>query len=97
MIDNLNPNKPVTLESLEKSATIKTLKIERDTKKAAYNSKIKDIKAQIKAAEYSTTLSEVERQNKIYMLNKEKEALTEQRDLEVKEYNNKIDEIRANK
>ncbi len=96
-IDDLNPNKPVTLESLEKSAAIKKLKVERDTKKAAYNSKIRDIKAQIKAAEYSTTLTETQRQNKIYTLNKEKTSLTEQRDTTVKEYNDKIKEIRKTK
>lgn len=97
IIDNLNPNKPVTLESLEASASVKKLKIERDTKKAAYNSKIKDIKAQIKAAEYSTTLTEAERQNKVYTLNKEKTSLIEQRDDIVKEYNDKISEIKNNK
>ena len=96
-IDNLNPNKPVTLASIEKKAAIKKLKIERDAKKAAYNSKIKDIKAQTTAAEYSTTITDVQRQNKIYTLNKEKQSLIEQRDAAIKEYNAKINEIRNNK
>lgn len=95
VIDNLNPNKPVTLEELETSASIKTLKNQRNEIKSAYNSRIKDINAQIKAAEASTTITDVQRQNKIYTLNKEKSALIEQRDKEIKNYNNKIAELKA--
>lgn len=97
IIDNLNPNKSVTLEELETSASVKTLKNERDEIKAAYNSKIKDVNAQIKAAESSTTISDVQRRNKIYTLNKEKTALTEERDKVVLEYNNKIKALKNSK
>ena len=94
IIDELNPNKPMTLESIETRANIKTLKIERDAKKATYNSKIKDLNAQVKAAQYSTTLTEVQRQDKIHTLNKQKKELTTKRDTMIKEYNAKITEIR---
>ena len=98
LIDNLNPNKPVTLEGLETEAQIKTLKNERNELKSAYNSRIKDVKAKIKAAEKSTTLSDVQRQNKIYTLNKEKQELELQRDAAVEKYNNRIKKIKeANK
>lgn len=97
IIDNINPARPVTLENIENSAAIKHMKIERNTKKAAYNSKIKDISAQIKAAQYSTTLTEVERQDKIHTLDKEKTSLIEQRDTTIKEYDEKINELRRNK
>lgn len=93
--DNLNPNKPVTLEELEVTATIKTLKNEKKEKKAAYKSRIKDIKAQITAAEASTTITEVQRQNKIYTLNREKEALENQLDLAMLEYDNKIKKLKT--
>ena len=96
-IDNLNPNKPVSLESIEKKAAIRKLKVERDAKKATYNSRIKDIKAQTTAAEYSTTITEVQRQNKIYTLNKEKQELINQRNAVVKSYNEKINEIKNKK
>ncbi len=95
--DNLNPNKPVTLEELEISATVKTLKNEKKEKKAAYKSRIKDINAQITAAEYSTTITEVQRQNKIYTLKREKEALENQLDLAMLEYDKKIKELKAKK
>lgn len=94
VIDNLNPNKPVTLQELETSASINTLKNQKKEVKAAYNSRIKDINAQIKAAEKSTSITDVQRQNKIYNLNKEKAALIEKRDSEVKSYNDKIKSLK---
>ncbi len=94
VIDNLNPNKPVTLEGLEASAAIKNIKDEKQQIKKAYNSRIKDVNAQIKAAEVSTTITEVQRQNKIYTLSKEKESLIEQRNKAIKERDNKIKELR---
>ena len=97
VIDNLNPNKTVTLEDLERKAAIKNLKNERNQKKNAYNSRIKDLKAQIEAAQYSTTITMSQRQNKIYSLTKEKESLTELRDREIAEYNNQIKELKNKK
>lgn len=97
LIENLNPNKPVTLDELETTASINKLKAERDEVKAAYNSKIKDVNAQIRAAEKSTTITDVQRQNKIYTLNKEKISLTEQRDIEITKYNSKIKELKVKK
>lgn len=97
VIDNLNPNKQVSLEELETSASIKTLKNQRNEIKSAYNSRIKDINAQIKAAENSTTITDVQKQNKIYTLNKEKIALIEQRNKEVNTYNEKISKLKNNK
>ena len=70
------------------------MKNERNEIKAAYNSRIKDTNAQIKATQKSTTISEVQRQNKIYTLNKEKASLIEQRNAEVAKYNNKIEAIK---
>lgn len=97
VIDNLNPTKPVTLEGLEKKAAIKNLKTEKNQKRNAYNSRIKDLSAQIEAANYSTTITMAEKQNKIYTLTKEKEALINLRDKETKEYNDKIKELRNSK
>lgn len=93
-IDNLNPNKPVTLEGLETKAEIKTLKSERNELKSAYNSRIKDINAKIKATEKSNTLSDVQRQSKIYSLNKEKADLVDKRDKMVERYNDEIELIK---
>ena len=93
-IENLNPNKPVTLEGLETKAEIKTLKSERNELKSAYNSRIKDINAKRKAAEKSTTLSDVQRQSKIYSLNKEKAELAEKRDKMIERYNDEIELIK---
>ena len=94
VIDNLNPDKTVTLGGLEASAAIKNLKDEKQQIKKAYDSRIKDVNAQIKAAEVSTTITEVQRQNKIYTLSKEKESLTEQRNQAIKERDNRIKELR---
>ena len=94
ILDNINPNRPVTLEGLEAKAEIKTLKGERDELKAAYNSRIKDINAKIKAAKKSTTLSDVQRQSKVYTLNKEKSELINKRDKMIERYNDEIDLIK---
>ena len=94
VITNLNPNKPVTLEGLEKDAKIKILKSQKKELKAAYNSRIKDMKAKVKATNSSLTLSEVQKQHKIYTLNKEIDSLKNQRNQIVKEYNAKIKEIK---
>ena len=89
--ENINPNKPVTLEDLEGKAKVKTLKNERKELKSAYNSRIKDINAKIKLTEKSTTMSDVQRQNKVYTLNKEKADLILQRDAAIKKYDSKIE------
>ena len=96
VIDNLNPNKPITFEKLQSESDIKIIKVEKKQKKAAYNSRIKDINAQIKATEQSTILSETQKQNKIYKLNKEKAALIYQRDKEINNYNLRIERIKEN-
>ena len=62
--------------------------------KSAYNSRIKDINAKKKAAEKSTTLSDVQRQSKIYSLNKEKAELAEKRDKMIERYNDEIELIK---
>ncbi len=95
IIDNLNPNKPVTLEGLEKNAKIKTLKNERNELKSAYNSRIKDTKAKIKATEKSTVITDVERQDRIHTLSKQIEELTRERDDAIKKYNDDIAKIKA--
>ncbi len=94
LIDDLNPNKPVTLEGLESEAELKTLKNERKGIKSAYNSRIKDTNAKIRAAEKSTMLSDAERQNKIYTLNKQKKELEQQRDTYLSEYDTKINKAK---
>ncbi len=94
-LNNLNPNKPVTLEGLEKEAKIKILKSERNELKAAYNSRIKDLKAKVKLTQNSTTMNDVQKQNRIYKLNKDIKALELQRDNAVYQYNAKIKEIKA--
>lgn len=90
-VENLNPNREVTAEGLENEATIKTLKNERNELKAAYNSRIKDINARIKSTERSTTISDVQKQNQIYSLNKQKKELISQRDKAIEKYNHKIE------
>lgn len=90
-VENLNPNREVTAEGLENEATIKTLKNERNELKAAYNSRIKDINARIKSTERSTTISDVQKQNQIYSLNKQKRELISQRDKAIEKYNHKIE------
>ncbi len=92
--ENINPNKQVTVESLENKAQIKTLKNERNELKSAYNSRIKDIEAKIKLTQVSSNLSETQRQNRIYNLNKEKEELINTRDKAVENYNNKIKNLK---
>lgn len=95
IIDNLNPNKPVTVENLQKEAAIKTLKNERNELKSAYNSRIKDINAKIKATQNSTTISTVEKQDRIYNLNKQKAEIELQRDNSVTSYNLRIQELKT--
>ena len=93
-IDELPPAKEITVENLEKEAKIKTLKNERNELKAAYNSRIKDTKAKITAAENSTLLNDVQRQNKVYTLNKQKAELEKERDNAVLNYNSQISEYK---
>lgn len=90
-VDSLNPNREITAQGLENEATIKTLKNERNELKSAYNSRIKDLNARIKATEKSTTISDVQRQNQIYSLNKQKKDLITQRDKAIEKYNHKIE------
>ena len=85
-LENMNPNKPVTLEDLEDKARIKTLKNEKKELRAAYNSRIKDINAKVKATSKATNISDVQKQNKIYTLNKEKADLILQRDAAMEKY-----------
>ncbi len=93
-LDNINPNKPVTLEELQYESQIKILKNERKGLKSAYNSRIKDVNAKLKAAEKSTILTSVQKQNKVYTLNKEKYELIKQRDAAIQKYDKKIAEIK---
>lgn len=97
IIDNINPNKPVTKAGLEAEATIKTLKNERNQIKSAYNSRIKDINAKIKATENSTAINDTQRQSRIYSLNKEKAALVNERNEYVEKYNKRIEAAKAKK
>ncbi len=93
-IDNINPNKPVTVEGLEKKSAIKTLKNERNELKAAYNSRIKDIDAKIKLTEISTDMTQAQRQNRIYNLNKEKQEIINARESAIEKYNSQIKKLR---
>ncbi len=95
LIEELNPNKPVTLEGLELDAQIKTLKNEKKELKAAYNSRIKDINAKIKATGKSTLISDVQKQNKIYTLNKQKKELEIQRDTAMQKYDAEIAKLKT--
>ncbi len=95
--ENINPNKPVTLESLQGEANIKKLKNEKKELKAAYNSRIKDINAKIKATEKATNINDVQKQNKIYLLNKEKNELILQRNSITEKYDKKIKDLKNNK
>ncbi len=96
-IDDFPPGKEITLEGLQKEASIKTLKNERNELKSAYNSRIKDIKAKIKATEQSTLINDVQRHDRIYNLNKQKLELEQERDTAVAKYNAKIAEIKKAK
>ena len=97
VIDTINPNKSVTKEGLEAEATIKTLKNERNQIKSAYNSRIKDVNAKIKATKNYTSISDTQKQSRIYSLNKEKTALTNERDEYISNYNKKIETAKAKK
>lgn len=97
VINNLNPNKPVTLEELENESQIRILKNERKGLKSAYNSRIKDLDAKIKAAEKSTTLSSTQKQNTVHSLNKEKINLINQRDKAIEKYDKRIEAVKAKK
>ena len=88
--ENMNPNKPVTIDDLQSKSKIETLKNEKKELKAAFNSRIKDIDAKVKLAEKSTTMSDAQRQNTVYVLNKEKADLILQRDAAIKKYDNQI-------
>lgn len=90
IIDDINSQREVTAENLEKQASIKTLKNEQKALKSAYNSRIKDIKAKIKSTEQSTSLSDAQRQNKIYNYEKQIIDLEQQRDSAIKKYDARI-------
>ena len=94
VLDSLNPNKPVTLEGLEAESEIRILKNEKNGLKSAYNSRIKDIDAKIKAAEKATNISDVQKRNKVYTLNKEKLELINQRDAAMAKYNKNIEKAK---
>lgn len=94
VIDNVNPAKTYTKEELEESAAIKKLKDEKKEINSAYDSRIKDVKAKIKSTENNSSLSEYQRRNKVYKLNKELENLEKERDNYIKEYNSKIEQAR---
>ena len=96
-IDDFPPGREITLEGLEKEASIKTLKNERNELKSAYNSRIKDINAKIKATQQSTLINDVQRHDRIYNLNKQKSELEQERDTAVAKYNAKISEIKKKK
>ena len=97
IINNLNPNKPVTLEELETKSQIRILKNERKGLKSAYNSRIKDIDAKIKATENATNLSTVQKQTRVHSLNKEKLDLINKRDSAMEKYDKKIEAVKVKK
>ena len=94
-LENLNPNKEVTLEDLKQDAKINTLKDERKELKSAFNSRIKDTKAKIKTTEQSLNLSDVQRRNKVYNLQKDLADMEAQRDKLLAEYDAKIKDIES--
>ncbi len=97
IIEDINASKEVTAADLEKKASIKTLKNEQKALKAAYNSRIKDTKAKIKATEQSTVISDVQKRNKIYTYEKQILDLEQQRDSAMKKYDAKINYIKNKK
>ena len=94
IFNNLNPNKPVTLEELETKSQIRILKNERKGLKSAYNSRIKDIDAKIKATENATNLSTTQKQNRVHTLNKEKLDLINKRDTAMEKYDKRIKAVK---
>ncbi len=97
VIDNINPNKPVTKAGLEADANIKTLKNEKKELKSAYNSRIKDVDAKINAVQNYSDLTEVQKQNKVYSLQKEKAALEKEKDEYMEKYDTKIETAKTKK
>ncbi len=95
--DDLPTYKEITTENLEKEAAIKKIKYEKKELKAAYNSRIKDTNAKIKATEKSTLISETERRNRIHLLNMQVSELEKERDTAIKKYDLKLKEIRNKK
>ena len=93
--ENLNPNKEVTLEDLKQDAKINTLKDERKELKAAFNSRIKDTKAKIKITEQSVQLSDVQRREKVYSLQKDLADLEKQKKDILAKYDAKIKEAQS--
>jgi len=87
----------VTAESLEKQASIKTLKNEKKALKAAYNSRIKDTKAKLKAVKKSTVISPAVKENKIFGYEKQILELESRRDSAVKKYDARINKLKENK
>ena len=87
----------VSAEYLEKQASIKTLKNEKKALKAAYNSRIKDTKAKLKAMKKSTVVSPAVKENQIYSYEKQILELENQRDNAVKKYDARINKIKNNK
>lgn len=87
----------VSAEELEKQASIKTLKNEKKALKAAYNSRIKDTKAKLKAMKKSTVVSSAVKENQIYRYEKQILELENQRDNAVKKYDARINKIKNNK
>lgn len=88
--ENLNPNKEVTINELKQDAQINTLKNERKELKSAYNSRIKDTKAKIEITELSTQLSDVQRRNRVYVLQKDLADLEKEKKDILAKYDAKI-------
>ncbi len=97
LIETINPNKPVTKEELEYSANLKTLKNEKKQLDSAYKSRIKDIDAKIKATQDYTDLTEVQKQNRVYLLQKQKAQLDKERLDYINKYNKQIEKAKAKK
>ena len=96
-LEDISMSGDVTVENLEKQASIKKLKYEKRALKSEYNSRIKDIKAKMKATEKSTMISDVQRQNKIYQYEKQILDLEQKRDSAMKKYDARIKDLKDKK
>ncbi len=97
LFDTINPNKTVTKEDLEYNANIKTLKNEKKELNSAYKSRIKDIDAKIKATQQYSNLTQAQKQNRVYTLQKEKMILEKERLGYINKYDKRIEAAKARK
>lgn len=96
-VDSVNPARPLTKEDLDAASALKTLKSEKKEINSAFKSRIKDVDAKIKSAENTTSVSDVQKRNLIYELNKEKNKLEREKASYIEKYDQKIEVAKQNK